>query len=428
MRHAIELKLVKLWLLVLVPTALACGDSGGGEAADADAGVIAADCRSLLAANQTFALAQETGTRSFQTHAYFDGEAIWITHAIVPVGVDSIQIQALRVGCDGSVLHGPTIISPDNSFTHTEPRITGYGDHVMIAWQTDSGGAPNNLSTHYRVFDRSVGPEAASTTHLDTQYKGASAGNTWMPYLAASSGGFAVAGLRGVSDFNSFQSFMQRVDFAGAMVGEAVNGDLQDGLWQGQAGLTLRDSGAAIMAWEITAEDESTYIVQSRVSAGRSSPEAAPVRMSDQNGSQVSFGSSAAMGSYVVSGRASGGLILKPADALDASSSELTLSRAKVALYPQLALGEADGVVAWLENTAGVEAEIYLQGFSQAGGNPIAVGEPQILVTDSASIGAYRLSISHLLDQVFVVTWTEGPVTELQVKWRLVDMSVAPSQ
>jgi hypothetical protein len=426
MKRAIELPLLGLLLLALLPGLGACGDSGGNAAGDADADVASANCRALLAADQTFALDQEEGARSFQTHAYFDGEAIWIVHAIVPAGVSAIQIQALRVGCDGAVLNPPLIISPDNSFTHTEPRITGYGEHVMVAWQTDSSAVPDNLSTHYRVFDRNAGPLAASATHLDTQYKGASAGNTWMPDLAAGPAGFAVAGLRGVSDFTSFQSFMQRVDFGGAMVGEAVDGELQDGLWQGQAALTLDDSGAAIMAWELTAEDDSNYIVQARIGAGQSAPESAPVRMSNDNGSQVSFGSSTAMGSYVVAGRAAGGLIVKPADALDPSSSELVLDRAKVALYPQVALGNGTGVVGWLENTAGVEAEIYLQGFTSESANPIAMGGARILATDNATVGAYRLSISHILDQVFVVTWTEGPVTALQVKWRLVDMS-APS-
>lgn len=423
MNRADPLPLLGLLLPALL---LACGDSGGGAAGDADTGVASAECRAILAANQTFALEQEEGARSFQTHAHFDGEGIWIVHAIVPAGVQAIQIQALRVGCDGAVLNPPLIISANNEFTHTEPRITGYGDNVMVAWQTDSGAAPNNLSTHYRVFDRNAGPLAASATHLDTQYKGASAGNTWMPDLAAGPAGFALAGLRGVSDFNSFQSFMQRVDFEGAMVGEAVDGELQDGLWQGQAALTLDDSGAAIMAWELTAEDDSNYIVQARIGAGQSAPESAPVRMSNDNGSQVSFGSSTAMGAFVVATRSAGGLILKPADALDPSSSELVLDRAKAALYPQVALGDGTGVVGWLENTAGVEAEIHLQGFSSESTNPVAMGEPRTLSTDNATVGAYRLSISHILDQVFVVTWTEGPVSALQVKWRLVDMS-APS-
>ncbi len=404
----------------------ACGDSGGDSDPAADAGTnTVEDCRTLLAANESFSLPQSAGTRSFQTHAYFDGEAIWIVNAIVPDGVEAIQIQTLRVGCDGSVVNEPVIVSPDDSFTHTEPRITGYGDKVMVAFATDSGTQPN-LSTHYRIFDRREGPGSASNQHLDTQYKAASAGNTWMPELAAGPSGFAVAGLRGVSDFNSFQSFVQRIDTEGTMVGEAVNGELQDGLWQGPANLIMDDAGDVLLAWERNEEDDSIHVVQVRIAAGKSTPETGPVRVSREKSSQVSIGGDSTQGLYLVSSRAAGGLLLKAATDFDPDSAELQLGGDKLVVYPQVAANEGGGLVAWHEVTTGSNAGLHLQAFQKESGALVAAGEQVTIATDNPTIAPYKLSLVHLFDQAYFLTWTEGPVSDLQVKWRFVDMSVAP--
>ncbi len=407
---------------------LGCGDSdgGGGQTADADADVAEGDdCRTLLAANQTFALPQEERARSFQTHAYFDGQALWFAYAFVPADVDAIQIRALRVQCDGSIASAPVIVSPDNSFTHTEPRIAGYGDKVMIAWSTDNGSQPSNLSTHYVVFDRLEGPANARSVHLDTQYKSASAGNTWMPELAAGPSGFAVAGLRGVNDFQSFQSYVQRVDSDGLMMGAAVDGELQDGQYQGQANLVMEASGDVILAWERNEEDESKHVVQVRVAAGKDVPETGPVRVSREKSSQVSLGGEEGLGYYLVSGRSAGGLLLKSAVDFDPDSNELKLGESKLAISPQVAASEGGGLVAWLETSAGFEAELYWQAFQNQDGSLVAIDEPRMVATDNPSIGAYRLSLVHLHDEVFMLTWTEGPVSDLHVKWRFLDLSVA---
>jgi hypothetical protein len=419
MRALGESKLRCLLLPLVAAAFFACGDDDDDVEADADVNPDAAGgCTSLLTVNETFGLPQEVGDRSFQTHAYFDGDGVWIAHAIAPVGGDSIQIQCLRVRCDGSVASAPVVISPDNGFTHTEPRITGFGDKVMVAWQTDNSGNPN-LSTHFRIFDRLAGPGDEATVHLDTQYMGDSAGNTWMPSLAASSSGFAVAGLRGVSDYSSFQSFVQRVDFEGEMVGAAVNGKLQDDLSQGDAALSIDDAGDIILAWDREESGAGKHVVHARIAAGQDTPESEPIRVSPNLGSQAALD-----GPYLASGLDAGGLMLKQATTFDPDSASLALGTSgTVALYPQPAASEGGGAVAWLEGTTGFNAEIHMQAFLEGGASITASGDEITIPTDNPSVAPYRLSLVHVADSVYLLTWTEGPTSDLQVKWRFVDMN-----
>ncbi len=218
---------------------------------------------------ETFALPQSVGDRTFQAHATFDGEAVWLTHAGVPVDQEDIVVSALRIGCDGTVVT-PSVRVPEEAGLQTEPRITSDGDHVLLACQRDSQQAGTNLSISYLFFDRVQGPADIALQALQTQYKGAPAGNTWMPELDASESGFVVAGLRGVSDYQSFQSFAQRIDREGMMMGEAINGELQDELSQASASASLSDDGRVLLAWSRTTTNEEEHVVWSRMQRLRS--------------------------------------------------------------------------------------------------------------------------------------------------------------
>ena len=81
--------------------------------------------------------------------------------------------------------------------------------------------------------------------------------------------------------------------------------------------------------------------------------------------------------------------------------------------------------MAWLGGSMGTELHLQGFGFGREGSVLMATGEEQTVATDNATIPTYQLEVEHMVDQIFLVTWSEGPASALQAKWRLVDMSPA---
>lgn len=373
---------------------------------------------------KTFALPQAEGDRSFQGHIAFDGQQLWLTHAIAPFEGETIEVRAQRFSCEGESTR-EAIVMEKQPGLQTEPRIAAHGDKVMIAWANDSQAGQPNLSTHFKVFDREEGPESAPSTHLDTQYKGASVGNTWMPELSASKSGFVVAGLRGVSDFNSFQAFAQRVNDEGELDGDAIDPELTDQVAQEYATASLRDDGSMLLAWKRTdsttgAED----IVHVEVPANSSTPSSAPVLVGEGAGSMPMHGGNEEVGEYLVFTNADGEIGIKSADLLNAEAPYLTLRETGgSAIYPRVAAGQNAGAAVWMEPTGNsFDAAIHVQGFSGHGFSMEEVGDEIVIETDNPAIGAYRPEIAHIQDSIYAVVWTEGPTSDLQIKWQLIDL------
>ena len=394
---------------------LAAGCGGGRDGEER--------CASEIVTGTTFAVPQANGDRSFQAHASFDGEAIWMTHATAVEADESIVVRALRIQCDGTIASQDVDLEVQGGL-QTEPRITSHDGRVMIAWQHDSQTSGTNLSTHYKVFDRDENPSAAQAIRLETSYAGAPAGNTWMPELDASDSGFILAGLRGVNDYASFQAFAQRIDSDGAVVGDAINAQLSDELVQDMVSASIDDNGSVIMGWTRASDNEAKHAVHVRIESDSAVPANEPIRVCADDCTTVSLGGNEDRGQYVAAVAPDGTIAMKPSTLFNAEAPMLTVGSPGAApIYPTIAVGPDSGAIAWLSPTTGFNAEIHLQAFAGDGNDIALVGGETIVATDNPAVGPYRLSLIHIQDAVFMLTWTEGPTTALQVKWRFVDLA-----
>jgi hypothetical protein len=391
----------------------ACGNSDAAQE----------QCATELVTGTTFTVPQTAGDRSFQAHTTFDGNAIWMTHASAIAADESIVVKALRIQCDGTISSEEVGVEAQEGL-QTEPRITSHGGKVMIAWQHDDQVSSTNLSTYYKIFDREEDPATSPAIRLETQYAGVAAGNTWMPELDASASGFVLAGLRGVNEYASFQAFAQRIDFDGATVGGAINAQLSDELVQNMVSASLADDGSVVMSWTRESDNELEHAVHVAVESDSDAPANEPIRVCTNECSMVSLGGNEHRGQYVAAVAPDGTIALKPSTLFNAEAPLLTVGTpGDTPMFPTIAVGPESGAVAWLSQLSGFNAEIHLQAFTGDGYDISLVGSEAVVPTDNPAIGPYRLSLIHVQDAVYMLTWTEGPTSALQVKWRFVDLA-----
>lgn len=328
-------------------------------------------------------------------------------------------MSALRAHCDGSIAT-PTTRVPEQSGLQTEPRITSSNHQVLLAWQRDDQVSAQNLSTHYMTFDRDQGMAEVPARHLDTRYQDGPAGNTWMPHLSASDAGFAIAGLRGINDLQTFQSYVQRLDHDGNMTGAAMNGQLQDERSQDSVSALVLDDNSILLAHSQTDIDGQSRVVHQRLEDRADAPSSEPVLASRELCAMPSQGGSHDHGRFMVFTTEGGGIGIKPSDLFDPDAPVLLLrEEGGGPLTPKLAVGPSGGLAAWLEPGIGYAAEIRVQGFSATGSAMQRSGPAITIPTDAPAIAPYGIDVAHIQDGVYMVTWTEGPVSDLQVKWRL---------
>lgn len=139
-------------------------------------------------------------------------------------GSGQFDVFATRIGCDGAVRVQPVRLDAADDANHVDPAVAASSDRALIAWHRDDGQYPYNLSIHRAV----VGADGGIITPgeaLDLAFDGAPhEGNAWMPAVAPlPDGAFAVAGARGHEAYNSFQTFVQRVDAGGDPTEDTVD-------------------------------------------------------------------------------------------------------------------------------------------------------------------------------------------------------------
>lgn len=413
--------------LVLLGSLAACASDSGKSSSDAgevdiDAAGPANGCTRELVTGTTFTVPQATGDRSFQAHSTFDGNAVWMTHATAVAADQAIVVRALRIQCDGTISSEEVGVQAQGG-VQTEPRITSHDGKIMLAWQHDDQVSKTNLSTYYKIFDREDDPGAATAIRLETKYAEVPAGNTWMPELDASNSGFVLAGLRGVSEYASFQAFAQRIDGNGLLVGDAINAQLSDELAQNMVSASLDDDGRIVLSWTVESDTQVEHALHVQVDAESDEPATPPTRVCADDCTMVSLGGNEHLGQYVATVALDGTIALKPSTLFNPLAATLRLGTPGGApIYPTVAVGPDNGAVAWLAPISGFNAEIHLQAFAADDKGIALLGSEAVVATDNPAIAPYRLSLIHIQDSVYMLTWTEGPTDELQVKWRFVDL------
>jgi hypothetical protein len=223
---------------------------------------------------------------------------------------------------------------------------------------------------------------------------------------------------------NQWQSFVQRLDADGTMVGEAVGIPMQAGISQLFPDLTVDDAGGVYLAHTDSTTDRDDRVVHTSIPAGGSSVTPVPpvVTITGAVGGDPSYGAGP-VGLYLAHTLVDGSryrVVLTPGGQFDPDDTFITLGRLDQLNYmPKVVGGPSGGAVAWYKNTSGLRNELYLQRFTDLSGSLNGVGVPVVVAND---VPPYQPSLTHVSDDTYAAAWSAGTNPDFFIKLRFVEL------
>jgi len=438
-------------IALLVPLFGCGGDGGGGEAPSAD---VRLDVPSVDSApdiqprHDTADLSMDISTPDpcvalpfeeivpvdlwgpdMQIHgaAAFDGGGIWVTYNRQDVdGGSGFDVFATRIGCDGGVLVEPFLVNESVAHNETDPAVAVSDGTVMFAWQSDSGAAPTNLSVWYRTYHVDGSPRMVADARLDLDPTGFTIDpNAWMPTLAATNDGFALAAAAAPEGFGGFQTWLQRLDADGAPTGNGIHLLPDTDHSQVYPTIGMDHDGAVLVAWERQHVVDPTSVEYVAVAAdGTVSGPWHP--MGDDEAGTPSLASASGNGfAWLSLGIPVGGTYrvgLYNAGFLRAGAEVQILDNDDELHHtPTIAAGPNGNGMVWFQNIAGQKNDLLFRGFTDAGGAPDWANDP--LVINPVPVAPYAAALVSLPGGFFVV-WSDGDNPAFRVKGRFLRSEV----
>ena len=410
-----------IWLCVAL-LAAACGgddDVAGADGGSAGDGGVA-ECSPVL--DTTFDL-DATG-RATQIHAAvaFDGEAIWLAYNIPDeLGTGGFDVFLSRIGCDGNRLVDPIQVSTTANSNDIDPALGISDGHIYVVWQADNGTGVDNMDIFYRVFDRAGEPVMAADRILETTRDSEPVtGNALFPALAVLPGEqLAIAGVRGLEESGTFQSFVQRVSAAGELVGAAFDGYFEPGVTHTGPAVAASADGAMYVAWERSEQLDEDFVVRGRVAANDTvvTPSPPPTAGPGQ-GAGPSYAIGAEGDVYLAyRNPTSGDVVIEDGADLGVAPPRSTFGAlGRTDHTPVIATEVGGGAVAYYRNISGIRNELIVQGFSYDGAefalDPEVTGAPEAVL--------YAPAIASVGDRVYFIAWSEGTSPDFYIKGRFI--------
>lgn len=347
--HPAAMRCSPLLPLVLLPALAGCPSAN-----DDDAGPT---CAEQAAAAGSWELDPDGEDGQIHPRTVLADEVLWSAWNR-PDGSSNFAVFLAGRGCDGSLLVGPIRLDTGDG-NATDPDLAVNDDRILVAWQTDDGGAPYNLSVRTAVVSTD-GEVVAPDTRAAFLVGGvAEPGQSWMARVAAVDDAFLLVAVR-AGEQESFHVEAQPLDPGGAPVGDAIS--LTDPAEEAFEPAVAVDRGEVTIAWHESFDGSAGFgaaTLDGDVPAGLAWP------MLDEAG--IGAGLTVAGGQiWGVVGTASGAL----AGPVGTAGERLGDA---AALAPGIA-GRGDGVVvAWAEGTP-VNATWWVRAAGAALGQPIEVG------------------------------------------------------
>jgi hypothetical protein len=357
--------------------------------------------------------------------AAFDGGGIWVTYNRRDVdGGSGFDVFATRIGCDGAVLVEPFLVNEAVAFNETDPAVAVSGDTVMFAWQSESGVAPINLSVWYRSYFTDGTPRMAQDRILDFDPGDPAAGpRAWMPALAGTDEGFALAAAAAPEGYSGFQTWLQDLDRDGDATAPGLYLLPDPDHSQVWPSLGASAGGALRIAWERQhVEDPSVLQTVTRDADGVS---AAVVLADAVGGPSLSRDTGAAV-TWIATGyaAAAGQSVALFAAETTGEGPELHVLENDGALdhTPVLASGAAINAVAWCRNLGGLKNDLLVRAFVTDGTAPAWVGAPRTV--NPVPAGPYPSALVALPGGFFAV-WSDGDGPDYRLKGRFITLEEA---
>lgn len=366
-------------------------------------------CVQQLAHREPFQLFAEGGDTQIHVDVEFDGEAVWAAFNGPAEGSSSFAVYVTRIGCDGSVLVAPTLISNAEAGNQVDPELVVSGDRVLVAWQADSGIFPNNMDIVYRVFSVDGSDLTDVYGKVEPTVAGvAQPGSVWMPRaVAAQEGAFWMVASLAMESFQGFQMIVQPIGPTGLLTGPARHAKPEASFSQVYPAIGRGPDGSLLLVWSSESVEADTEVLYGWLPDGEPTmPAVYPVRQGpayagdlftdpDGNGFLV----------YTADVGSESDVFVRP---LDPQSAAVRSFGAQGAIDHTgvLQWAPGGGAVVWYRNVAGLKNNLMGQTFEYADGLfSVNQSSKQINVNYAAP---YAPAVTHLGDRFYFFAWSEG--------------------
>lgn len=386
-------------------------DAGPSDAGPTDGGGDPDAGEPTCRPGDPFELAPALASTQIHADLAFDGEATWLVFNVPEEGGTGLfDVYAMRLGCDGSIVTPPFVVNTTRAPNDVDPSIAISEERVLVAWHSDDSTLESNLDIRYRIFVRDGTPLLDEDRVLETTRGGTPvSGNALAPQVTPrSAGGFWIAGMRGIEEAAAFQVFAQAIASDGSLDGDAL--DWIDPASTQSEPTIAEDADGLNVAWTRTdAFTERTWILRSDRDAPEelwpADPSAAPALAAEGTRRYAAVQASITMSEQEIF------LALVEPPARLGRNGRLDFS-------PRVVLTGGGGVVAWYRNVAGLENELVMQPFTDAGG-AVTLGE-EIIVSGDRPAAPYPPAVTEIADGLGLVVWSSGTSPDLRLYGRFV--------
>lgn len=361
--------------------------------------------------DKTFELVDSPAGTQVQLDAAVGRDRIWLAYNMVAAQGSNLEVFLSAVSCDGAPLGAPVRVNTRTGRNNVDPVLRVSSEAIFVVWSSDDqSGANDNLDIVYRTFGPDGSPRMAAERDLETTHQGKPvAGNHWLPNATlVDARTLAIVGVRGIPEAPSFQSFVQRIDADGELVGEARSLKVEADHSHGFPDIARDAQGRLYAAWERSAAPDykSNLLAQVRLDGdlalldsepqnllGGSQQVAKPRylrRQRDDEPLLLTFGDPQ-----------SGGLVL-----VDPAKPEVSLTLADggaIDHLPAAASHGGQGLLGWHRVVKGTVNATVVQGFRYQQGALQPLGAERVLTSEALPYGP---TVLHVGEDVYFVGWT----------------------
>ncbi|MCK5798463.1 MAG: hypothetical protein KAI47_14830 [Deltaproteobacteria bacterium] len=399
----------------------------GASACSDDGAAVEPPVCTEFSLDQTFELVQATTGTQIHLDAALGKDRLWLAYNMVGTGSD-FDVFLSAISCAGKPLGAPIRVTTRTGRNNTDPVLRISKEAIFVVWSSDNhGGGASNLDIVYRTFNPDGSPRMAAEHDLETRYQGkAVTGNHWLPNaVLVDDRTLAIAGVRGIVDAPSFQTFAQRIDVDGELVGEAVSLKVESDHAHGYPDIGKDAAGRLYVGWERSKAPDykPTLLAQARLDPAFTLLDAEPQNL--LGGAQQ-----ADKPRYGRRQRVQDPQLLTFHDPLDnrivlMDAEKPQVTPLRVGSTGQLHQGSAvsshdgRGLLAWHQVVQGIISKTVVQGFSYDGSSFVADAE-QVLSEEALPYGP---TVLHVANDTYFVGWTATTSADRRALGRFIALS-----
>ncbi len=349
-------------------------DPGPDVDAGSDVGPDAPPSCQAAAQDGNFALAPDGPDTQIHAATAWDGQTLWLTYN-VPDPEGTFDVWVAGFDCGGNPSVPPQRVNTTD-FNDVDPAIAAQSGQIIIAWSTDDGMQPDNLSLRYRRM-------SADGTWLDAEDRiFPNEGNAWMASLATGPNGtWEMAGVRaGETEFRVFRATLD----ADGSPGELTH--FEEGQPGTQAGpsLLVRE-GQEWLAWSHDGDQ---------------------IRLATDDGIEALEGTGPSLG------WGPDGALFSRTDGMQVEVHALNtgiktrFSEPGKQLHSAVAQGD---VIAWYRQISGIRNQLYWAG----------PDGKKIWIDTEFAVAPYGIALTDLGDGSYFISWSEGVSPAFRIYGRI---------